>query len=471
MVQVSQDCSSATLASNNTINHVIIRFINKMKRIFFFLITVLAFVACADEGSFSSSTGLRLDFSADTVKLDTIFSRTSSSTYTFWVYNHNNTGVKMQSVRLKRGNQTGFKVNVDGVYLDNNNGSQTNDIEIRKNDSILVFVEITPSETYKSVPESITDQLVFTLESGAEQSVCLQAWAWDAIKLYSPVIEADSVIESSRPILVYGDLIVKQGARLSINNTTLYFHDGSGIEVYGTLETDNCLLRGDRLDRMFSYLPYDRIPGQWKGVRFYDSSNHNILKNTQIRNSCQGIVCNSTALDSVNYNLLMQHCVVHNTQGDGVSLTGAHARLEYCQLSNAMGHCLNVDGGIVELSYCTLAQFYPFTGGRGAALHFSNQSSPLYTFNCQGAIITGYDDDVVMGEQSSASTPFNYYFSNSLLRTPSIDDSAHFNDIIWESAKDEVQGKAHFIKIDEDNLDYDFHLDSLSTAVGLGCYR
>ena len=223
-----------------------------MKRIFFFLITILAFVACADDDSFSSSSGLRLDFPADTIKLDTVFSRTASSTYSFWVHNRNSSGIRMQSVRLKRGNQTGFRVNVDGIYLDNANGSQTNEIEIRRNDSILVFVEITPYEAHSDEPVSITDQLVFQSDGGSEQSVCLQAWAWDAVKLYSPVIEADSVIESAKPLVIYGDFTVAEGAHLTIRNTTLYFHDASGMNVYGTLQTDNCCMRGDRLDRMFS---------------------------------------------------------------------------------------------------------------------------------------------------------------------------------------------------------------------------
>ena len=443
-----------------------------MKRIFFFLILTLAFVACADDDSFSASSALRLDFPSDTVKLDTVFSSTSSSTYSFWVHNRNQEGIKLQSVRLKRGNQTGFKVNVDGIYLDNSNGSQTNDIEIRKNDSILVFVEITPFETYSTAPESITDYLVFLHESGVEQSVCLQAWAWDAVKCYSPVIEADSVIESDKPLLIYGDFTVKEGAHLTIRNTTLYFHDGAGLEVYGTLYTDNCVMRGDRLDRMFSYLPYDRVPGQWNGIRLYGTSTNNVLNNTQIRNSCQGLVCDSAAIDSVSYRLKMQQCIVHNCQGDGVKLSNAHVRLENCQLSNAMGDCLNINGGIVEIDCCTLAQFYPFVGGRGAALYFSNEFSPLYSLSCQGSILTGYDDDVIIGQQASADVPFDYSFRTSLLRTPQVEgDSIHFNDIIWESPTDSVQGKAHFVKIDEDNLDYDFHLDSLSTAQGLGCYR
>ncbi|MBR1556635.1 MAG: right-handed parallel beta-helix repeat-containing protein [Prevotella sp.] len=443
-----------------------------MKRIIYFLSLIAALAACADDDSFSASTGLQLDFPSDTVKLDTVFSRTSSSTYTFWVHNRNSEGIKLQSVRLKRGNQTGFRVNVDGIYLDNANGSQTNDIEIRRNDSILVFVEITPLETYQSVPVSITDDLVFSLESGVEQSVCLQAWAWDAVKCYSPVIEADSLIESEKPLLIYGDFIVKKGVHLTIRNTTLYFHDGSGMEVAGTLLTDNCMMRGDRLDRMFSYLPYDRVPGQWKGVRFSEDSNSNVLNNTQIRNSYQGIVCDSAALDSMDYRLIMRQCVVHNSQGDGVRLSSSHVLLENCQLSNSMGDCLHIDGGIVEISYCTLAQFYPFSGGRGASLYFSNSVSPLNKLACDGSILTGYDEDVLMGNRADSDNAFNYSFTNSLLRTPVVSDEPdHFSNIIWESPKDSIQGKSHFIKIDEDNLDYDFHLDSLSTAAGLGCYR
>ena len=443
-----------------------------MKRIFYLLIVIVAFAACADDESFSTSSGTQLDFPADTIKLDTVFSRTSSSTYSFWVHNRNSKGIRIQSVRLKRGNQAGFRVNVDGIYLDNNNGSQTTDMEIRKNDSILVFVEVTPYETYRPTPESITDQLVFLLENGTEQQVCLQAWAWDAVKCYSPVIEKDSVIESDKPLLIYGDFIVKEGAHLTIRNSTLYFHADAGMEIYGTLLTDNCLMRGDRLDRLFSYLPYDRVSGQWQGVRFCESSSNNVLNNTEIRNATDGIVCDQAALDSISYRLKMQQCVVHNSQGNGVWLDNAHVRLENCQLSNAMGDCLTVNGGMVEIVYCTLAQFYPFTGGRGAALRFTNSASPLLSLLCEGTILTGYDEDVLLGESDAAAErDFNYSFTNCLLRTPEISDNSRFSNIIWEKPDAEIQGKKHFVKVDEDNLDYDFHLDPLSTAKGLGCYR
>ncbi len=443
-----------------------------MKRILYFCAFVLALAACEDDDNFSTSTGLKLTFPADTLEMDTVFSKIPSSTYTFWVYNHNDAGIRLTTIRLKRGNQTGYRVNVDGIYLDNSNGSQTSDVEVRRNDSILVFVELTAQETGMLEPQKAEDDLVFSLESGVEQKVHLEAWSWDANKQYSPVIAKDSVIESAVPIVIYGDMVVEAGVTLTIRNTTLYFHDSSGLEVFGTLKTENCVMRGDRLDRMFDYLPYDRVSGQWRGVCFKESSTGNILNQTEIRNTVKGIVCDSAALDSMQYRLAMTACVVHNCQETGLEAYNARLWLDHCQLTNTGGDCISVVGGMVDINYCTFAQFYAFIADRGAAIRFTNaENQPLLRFDCVGSIVTGYDEDVVMGSTVNDSTAFNYYFGKCLLRTPSVaEDSLHFKDIIWETPDDSIQGKQHFVLIDEENLMYDFHLDSLSTAQGLGCY-
>lgn len=443
-----------------------------MKRIFYFLTILAICVACQDDDSFSTNSGLKLDFSVDTLSLDTVFSRTPSSTYSFWVHNRNNDGLKMQSVRLRRGNQTGYRVNVDGMYLDNANGSQTNDVEIRKNDSILVFVELTSNETRQPTPTLVEDDLVFTLESGIEQKVCLRAWSWDAMKLYDPEITKDSIIETNIPIVIYGDLKVGEDATLTIRNTTLYFHDGSGIKVAGKLVTEDCVMRGDRLDRMFPYLPYDRVSGQWNGIRFLGSSTGNVLLRTEIRNPLDGIVCDSAAINLDQYRLLMQECIVHNCQGVGVQSTNSYIRLEDCQLTNTLGNSLYILGGKAEINYCTLGQFFPFSADRGFALYFTNTPTSLIDLVCEGTIVTGYDKDVVKGYISNDSLSFDYHFKNCLLRSfAEEEDSTRFQQIIWETPEDSIQGKEHFVKIDEENLEYDFHLDSLSTAKGLGCYR
>ena len=135
------------------------------------------------------------------------------------------------------------------------------------------------------------------------------------------------------------------------------------------------------------------------------------------------------------------------------------------------GQCVSIEGGQAQIRRCTIAQFYPFDADRGAALLFTN-TLPLHAVLCDSSIITGYADDVVMGIQTDTTQMFEYRFMHSLLRTPKVEtaDSVRFSGIIWESPKDSIQGKRQFRLIDEDNLIYDFHLDSLSTARGLGCY-
>lgn len=448
-----------------------------MKRIFYFFAIFLVLVACENDDSFSTSKGLKLEFSVDTLQLDTVFSRTPSSTYAFWVHNRNSEGVRLSTVRLRRGNQSGYRVNVDGVYLDNSNGSQTSNVDIRCEDSILVFVELTAMENHQAEPQLVEDDLQFFLESGVEQKVPLRAWSWDARKLYDPQICCDSVIESDIPLVIYGIIQVDKDVTLTIRNTTLYFHDGSGMEVSGTLKTENCVMRGDRLDNMFDYLPYDRVSGQWGGITFLESSVDNQFINTEIRNATHAVVCDSAALDSLRPRLTMEHCIVHNANGDGVRTVNTYLILKECQLTNTLGNCLAVSGGIAEIYKCTLGQFFPFSAYRAEALYFANHWSgsavPLLRLTCEDTIVTGYNEDVVMGHpDDDATVAFNYRFAHSLLRTPKVEteDSVRFSGIIWESPNDSIQGTKHFVKIDEENFDYDFHLDSLSTAQGMGCY-
>ena len=67
-----------------------------------------------DDVSFSTSQANMRTCTADTVSLDTMFSTVPSSTRSFWVYNKSGDGIGCTSVRLERGNQSGFRVNVDG---------------------------------------------------------------------------------------------------------------------------------------------------------------------------------------------------------------------------------------------------------------------------------------------------------------------------------------------------------------------
>ena len=432
-----------------------------MKRLFFFLMTIAALLAaCTDNDSFSTAVGNRLSFSEDTVSFDTLFSTVPSATQTFWVRNQSSDGIRIQTVRLERGTQSGYRVNVDGTYLD----PVGNDFEVRKGDSILVFVEVTTRENHAQEPQLLEDNIIFTLQNGQQQRVNLRTYSWDAQKINNLVISHDTIIDSRIPIILYGEGIqVDKGATLTLLNTELYFHDGSGIDVHGQLQATGCLFRGDRLDRMFDYLPYDRISGQWRGISIAPSSEQNVFVDYEIRNAWDAMVCDSTRLQ-------MTNTVVHNNRGMGLSARNSVVTLSYCQFTNTMGDCLSLEGCEAIVDHCTIAQFYPFSADRGAALRFTNTAQPLLLL-CTNTLVTGYADDVVMGETSDTTVVYDYRFANCILRTDSVTDAERFERIIWETPKDSVQGKQHFRVIDEDNLCYDFAIDSISPAFKLDIGR
>jgi len=445
----------------------------KIRHIIPLIGAVLGMMACSDDDSFTTSASYRLTFSVDTVKMDTVFSRVTTSMRSFWVYNRSGDGIRCSSIRLAKGNQTGFRVNVDGTYLGQTAGFQTRDVEIRNKDSIRVFVELTSVENGMTEPQKIEDDLVFTLESGVEQKVNLNAFSWDAEILSDVVVSQDRVLDGEKPTVIYGMIRVEEGATLRIAaGKTVYFHNNGGLDVYGRLVTEgtaekNVVLRGDRIDRMFDYLPYDMVSGQWQGIHFYESSYDNVIDYTDIHSTFTGITCDSAALDR--QKLTLRNTIVHNCQGAGVTMRHCKVSMENCQLTNTLGACLDILGGDIQLNHCTLAQFYPFDSNRGPALSFAaDEKNPLERLLCENSIVTGYAEDVVMGSQADSAT-FEYQFVASVLRTPEVDDTARFHQIVWEDVKDTaaVSGEKHFKLIDIDQQRYDFHLLQRSTAVGI----
>jgi hypothetical protein len=439
------------------------------------LLSSVVLISCSDDDTFSTSTSKRLTFSVDTVALDTVFSQVPTATKSFWVFNSSGDGIRCKSVRLEKGNQTGFRVNVDGSYLGASEGFQVNDVEVRNRDSIRVFVELTSPANHQEEPMKIEDNLVFGLESGVEQKVNLNAWTWDAEKRTNMVIDRDSTISSTAvPTIIYGGITVKEGATLTIAaGTTLYFHENAGIHVYGTLRIEgevdnNVVLRGDRIDNMFDYLPYDRVSGQWQGIHFYEPSYGNDIYYADIHSTYNGIVCDSADVKKLKLNLY--HSVVHNCQGYGLMATHCVVDVVNCQITNALNDCLAVFGGVARVAQSTIAQFYPFDSNRGAALRFGNVHDghvyPLYNFTCINSLVTGYADDVVMGE-ADTTAQYVFSFDHCLLRTPAIDDTVRVRDVVWELPEDTVgTATKHFRLVDGDHQKYDFRLDSVSTAIG-----
>lgn len=378
----------------------------------------------------------------------------------------------MSSVRLANGNQSGFRVNVDGSYLSGQQGFRVPDVEIRDNDSIRVFVELTSPLNHNEMPQVVEDELVFLHESGVEQSVPLRGCSWDALMYDTITILHDTTIQSDRPIVVRGRIRVAEGATLTIGaGTTLYMHSGAYIDVFGSLNIagevgNKVTIRGDRLDNMFDYLKYDEISGQWGGIRFTGTSRGNHITNADIHSPVIGIDVH-IAEDSVSMvDLALENTIIHNCKGFGISSTNASLSIINCQITNCMYDCLDINGGKTEILYSTIAQFYPFTASRGVALSFYNDISEYSSLILANSIVTGYsDDEIMIGNEVGSTNVCDFLLTNSIICTPPA-EGENIVDVIFEKPVDEVAQDKHFRLVDLSNQKFDFHLSPSSTAIG-----
>ena len=444
----------------------------KIKYLFtIFLLSVLV-AACSDEADFSSDAGLRLQFSADTIAFDTIFTETASSTASFLVYNRGGSSLRVSSVALGGGGASPFRVNVDGQY-----GNDIADVEVRKGDSIFVFVDVNLNRNNSETPFLVCDSLVFTLESGVRQNVQLRACGRDATVLRAPIFESDSTLAAGAYI-IYDSLTVASGATLTLPaGCELYFHSKAWMKVDGTLvargtQKKTVLFRGDRTDNMFDYLPYDRVPGQWGGIHFAAASNGNVLDWCDIHSGSYGVYVEPG--DTAQQRLTISNSMLYNFSNNALETVCAHVDVNNSLIANAGGNCVKIVGGNARFIQCTIANFYVWKQRDVAlALHntFDGVAAPLHEAFFANCIITGSKNDEIMGYLSDLGDSIeggaNYRFVSSLLNTMVAYDDENFVNIVWDEKDNHPFAKEHFRLIDNSVYMYDFRIDSLSTARGI----
>lgn len=438
--------------------------------LFFLPAVAVALASCTDDEDFSTSQRDVLTFSSDTISFDTLFSRTPSSTRTFWVYNKSSAGIRCSSIRLAKGNQTGYRVNVNGVFLGEKQGYQLNNEEIRKGDSLRVFIELTSAENGSATPQEVSDRIDFLLESGVSQSVQLKAYSWDALKLKAPVFSRDTILTSDKPIVINGMAKVEEGVTLTLPaGTTLYMDYDSGIEVCGTLlclgeAGKEVTLRSSRLDRMFDNLLYDEVSGQWRGIVFREKSFGNRIEHTDIHAACDAIVCDSS--DTEREKLHVSSSTIHNNKGYGIVAENCRITIDNSQVSNTLRNCIGLLGGMTTINHTTIAQFYPLSADRGSALLFSDATDtaqyPNSSLLVRNSIITGYANEEYL-EIFSDSTTAEARIEYSLLRGKEREDSLRFPNVIYENAEDTAS--AGYRNFRNDLEVYVFRLKKTSKAV------
>ena len=147
-----------------------------MRKWLFIVICACALVSCK-EYTVSDDPSMRLSFSCDTLRFDTIFTDQGSATSRLMVYNRNNAAIEIERVSMSVGAE--FHINIDGESAP----KHMTHFVINGHDSAFVFVRVDIDPNNENNPFLVTDQLHFHLQNGGSQSVQLEAYGQNVHRL------------------------------------------------------------------------------------------------------------------------------------------------------------------------------------------------------------------------------------------------------------------------------------------------
>ncbi len=424
------------------------------------IISLLSFSSCQDD-SISSNPNYQLTLSTDTVSFDTLFTSFNSTTKRIKVYNNNKSGIKISSISLDGEALSPFSINVNGRSSSN---QVFTDIELDSKDSLYVFINVNIDYNDQDNPILFSDNITF-ITNGNEQKIALQAVGQDAIILKSTTITSDTTLTNERPFLIFGTLKVNSSNTLTIEKgCKLYFHDNSGIDVYGNIDVQGTvnqpvILRGDRLDYIFEGVPYDSLSGSWNGIQIYDSSVSSFT-NTTIKNAENGI--NILGEIGNEPEISISNSIIHNCSEYGLKCTSTKIITTNSQISNCGNSCILLMGGESEFNHCTIANFYPKVYRSEEALTIKNyENDTIYPVNkaeFNNSIIFGsYKSELYLDSTTTMSSAYNVTFYNCLIDGDEQQES-YFQQTVWTSYTQDMFANTT-------SYPYDFSLVAESPAI------
>ncbi len=454
---------------------------------FFFLATILGMTflqSCIKDPDFYTGNDVRLTFSTDTLRFDTVFTTQGSSTRLIKVFNSKDKPIRIERIQFRDAGNSIFRMNVDGV-----SGDVFTDVEILAEDSIYLFVEVTidPDQPVSLSPFVISDAIQFRI-NGTDQEVILEAWGQNAI--YIPnnsnskgvarltCDNMEVIWDDPRPYVIFGVLLIDSCTLRILVGTRVHLHggvvpNGSGfytdgliytqpdgrIRIEGSLEKP-VIFRSDRLESAFATLP-----GQWGGIRLGPNSKGNVFEHVQIYNPIVGVLVDSNATLDIRY------AKIAYTSGSALSSYAGDIRADNVLMFDNVRNGVQLAlGGTHRFRYCTIANF----GNTSEAVLASNifcldplcSEAYLNTLSAEfiNCIVTGNQKDEITLVDGSGGVAgaFNYQFTNSLVRIEDLLDEDQWPDFLSNclSCIQYTSSDKLFIDLNEG----DFHLDSLAVV-------
>jgi hypothetical protein len=420
------------------------------------LLTAVSISSCRKDFSTTPSFG-QLEFSRDTVYLDTVFTNIGSATYNLRVYNRSSNDITIPTIGLERGASSNYRLNVDGIP-----GKTFENIDILARDSIFIFVETTID--VNTVPDPLyTDRILFDTGMN-QQDVDLVTLVQDATFIFpdrDPISlevetltlngepstfqgrfleDSELTFTNEKPYVIYGFAAVPANKTLTIEaGARIHFHEDSGLMVDsgGTLKVNGTLnekvvFEGDRLENVFS-----TISGQWAAIWLRSGSVENEIHHAQIKNGLIGLIVD----DATSSTIPTLH--IQNTEVFNHSIHGILGRATYITGENLVvgsagqASFAGTIGGSYEFTHSTFANhrfghelpsvlinnFIRFTNDMGVQ---ETQTNDLIRANFTNCIIDGSNNVEFFPDRVEGSD-FNFKLTNTMIRFQDIEGT--FSDL------------------------------------------
>ena len=439
------------------------------------ILTVVAIVvvlfSCEDEG-YLSSPDAQLQFSADTVMFDTIFTTVGSTTQYFTVRNPYNENVLISRIRLANGDFSNFRLNVNGEMQ-----NEVFDVEVPANDSIYIFVEVTIDPNGQNLPMVVQDSIEFTTNANI-QDIQLIAYGQDFVPIRAITLET-TTFTADKPYLIYDYALIDSASVLTIEpGARIYFHKGAGLYVKGTVEANGTFQQPifflpDRLES-----EYEDIPDQWSGIVLFSGSHDNIFNFCTIKNANIGLQVGT--IEQEGYASVQ----LTNSKIENMAYAGLFAlKSKVFAYNDLIANCgfyaaALLIGGEYEFNHTTIANYWGNYTGRARSTSSLVISNVLVIEDADGGKVS-YEGDlekahfgnsIIFGNNpleielgDNKENEFNYFFDHCIIQVPDTFktvDKDHFKNV-WK-------GEEFDPKFIDPYDEYNYQLDTISPAKDVG---
>jgi hypothetical protein len=386
-----------------------------------FVAAVIFLASSCKKDSFSDDPDLRLQTSVDSLHFDTVFTSTGSITQFIKIFNDNDKGIHVQSVRLMGGATSPFKINVDGTP-----GPQVMNVSIAANDSAYIIVTVSINPTIPNLPFIVQDSIEIVY-NGNKRFIQLDAYGQNAHFYRNKKITGTENWNNDLPYVILGRLTVDTTATLTINEgCRIYVHADAPIIINGTLQVNGkawdstrVVFAGDRLDE-----PYRNFPASFPGIIFTDVSKNNVINYGIVRNAYQGIVADQPSSNGAP-KLILNETIIDNAYDAGILGLNTSITARNLLVSNCGKNLLLVNGGIYDFTHATITSYSnSYLQHKDPVLfvtNYINKTTPPKSLDAifRNCIFWGEENSFVDNEvivDKTGTTPFSVRFDNVLWR-------------------------------------------------------